>query len=123
MVFLVLFCFVFFFSFFFFFKFCLKTYSTLKMFVLSAQNNFYYCIEFICRKTHEKNSSLNFMSSVGFQASKIWMFSFWKIYHGPTISDKIFGTKWSYSVKLDRKRKAWYLSLHVFNYYLQSPAS
>ena len=30
-------------------------------------------------KGHLKNSSLNFMSSVGLQASKIWMF-FWKIY-------------------------------------------
>ena len=31
-----------------------------------------------------------------------------------TISDKIFGTKWSNPVKLDRKRKAWYLFLRVF---------
>ena len=35
--------------------------------------------ESICRRVCEKKSSLNFMSSVGFQASKIWMF-FWKIY-------------------------------------------
>ena len=37
-----------------------------------------YYIEFICRPC-EKNSSMNFMSSVGFQTSKIWML-FWKIY-------------------------------------------
>ena len=29
----------------------------------------------------------------------------------PTIPDKIFGTKWSNPVKLDRKRKVWYLFL------------
>ena len=32
----------------------------------------------------------------------------------PTIPDKIFGTKWSNPVKLDRKRKVWYLLLRVF---------
>ena len=31
-----------------------------------------------------------------------------------TILDKIFGTKWSNPVKLDRKRKAWYQFLRVF---------
>ena len=31
-----------------------------------------------------------------------------------TIPDKIFGTKWSNPVKLDRKRKVWYLFLRVF---------
>ena len=31
-----------------------------------------------------------------------------------TIADKIFGTKWTNPVKLDRKRKVWYLFLHVF---------
>ena len=30
------------------------------------------------------------------------------------ISDKIFGTKWSNPVKLDRKRKVWYVLLRVF---------
>ena len=33
---------------------------------------------------------------------------------GNTIPDKIFGTKWSNLVKLDRKRKVWYLFLYVF---------
>ena len=33
---------------------------------------------------------------------------------GPAIPDKIFVTKWSNSVKLDRKRKVWYLFLRVF---------
>ena len=32
----------------------------------------------------------------------------------PAIPDKIFGTKWSNPVKLDRKRKVWYLLLRVF---------
>ena len=31
-----------------------------------------------------------------------------------TIPDKIFGTKWSDPVKLDRKRKFWYVFLCVF---------
>ena len=31
-----------------------------------------------------------------------------------TIPDKVFGTKWSGPVKLDRKRKVWYVSLRVF---------
>ena len=30
------------------------------------------------------------------------------------ILEKIFGTKWSDSVKLDRKRKVWYQFLRVF---------
>ena len=40
------------------------------------------------------------------------------LYDGPsghfaysTIQEKIFGTKWSNPVKLDRKRKVWYLFL------------
>ena len=32
----------------------------------------------------------------------------------PTIPDKIFGTKWTNPVKLDRIRKVWYLFLRVF---------
>ena len=31
-----------------------------------------------------------------------------------TILDKIFGTKWSNLVKLDKRRKVWYLFLRVF---------
>ena len=31
-----------------------------------------------------------------------------------TIPDKIFGTKWSNLVKLDKRRKVWYLFLRVF---------
>ena len=42
---------------------------------------FLYYIDFICKRHVKKNSSLNFMSSVGFQAPKIWML-FWKIYCG-----------------------------------------
>ena len=57
-------------------NFALKTYDTLKMFLLSAQNNF--SIMLYSYVHVQKNSSLNFLSLVGFQASKIWMF-FWKI--------------------------------------------
>ena len=32
----------------------------------------------------------------------------------PTISDKIFGSKWNNPVKLERRRKVWYLYLRVF---------
>ena len=39
------------------------------------------------------------------------------------IPDKIFGTKWSNPVKLDRKGKVWYLFLHVFNCFSQSLSS
>ena len=44
------------------------------MFLLSAQNNFYVIMSWYVEGTCEKNSSLNFMSLVGFQASKICMF-------------------------------------------------
>ena len=64
----------------FFFNFALKTYDTLKMLLLSTQNNFYNILsKFMCRRACAKNSILIFMSLVGFQASKIWML-FWKIY-------------------------------------------
>ena len=32
----------------------------------------------------------------------------------PIIPDKIVGTKWNNPVKLDRRRKVWYLLLRVF---------
>ena len=49
------------------------------MFLLSAQNNFYIILSSrVCAK---KNSSLNFMSSVGFHVIKIWVF-FWKKFCG-----------------------------------------
>ena len=47
------------------------------MFLLSAQNNFYVTLSSYVEEHVKKSSSLNLMSSVGFQASKIWMF-FWK---------------------------------------------
>ena len=37
-----------------------------------------------------------------------------------TIPDKISGTKWSNPAKLDRKRKVWYVLLHILNCYWQS---
>ena len=61
------------------FNFALKIYGTLKMFLLSAQNNFYIILSSYVEGHVQKDSSLNFMSSVGFQASKMWMI-FWKIY-------------------------------------------
>ena len=61
----------------FFFNFALKTYGTLKMFVLCAYNNFYIILSSYLKEHVQKNSSLNFMPPVGFQASEIWMF-FWK---------------------------------------------
>ena len=36
------------------FDFAIKTYYTLKMFLLSAQNNFLYYIKFICRRAQDK---------------------------------------------------------------------
>ena len=58
----------------FFSNFVLTTYGTLKMFLLSAQNNF-DIISSLCVEGHvKKNSSLNFVSLVGFQASTICMF-------------------------------------------------
>ena len=46
---------------------------------IKCPKQFLYYIEFICRRAcDKKNSSLNFMSLVGFQASKIWMFFFGK---------------------------------------------
>ena len=39
------------------------------------------------------------------------------------IPDKIFGTKWSNPVKLEKKRKVWYLICVCFNCYLQSLSS
>ena len=61
----------------FFKNFALKTYCNLKMFLLSAQNNFYVTLSSYEEEQVKKSSSLNLMSSVGFQASKIWVF-FWK---------------------------------------------
>ena len=61
-------------DFFFFLNFVLKTYGTLKMFLLSAQKIFYIILSSYVEGHVQKNSSLNFMSPVGFQASKIWNF-------------------------------------------------
>ena len=49
------------------------------MFLLSAHNNFYIILRSYVEDHVKKNSSLNFMSMAGFQASKIWTF-FWKTY-------------------------------------------
>ena len=44
------------------------------MFLLSAQNNFYVIMRSDVEGCVKKNPSLNFLSLVGFQASKICMF-------------------------------------------------
>ena len=46
------------------------------MFLLGAQNNFYIRSSLYVEGHVQKNSSLSFMSSVDFQASKIWIFFF-----------------------------------------------
>ena len=49
----------------------LKTYGTLKMFLLSAQNNFYVILSsYVDRRASERKSTLSFMSLVGFQFAK-----------------------------------------------------
>ena len=55
----------------FFLYFALKYYGTLKIFLLSAQNNAYVILSSYVEGHVRKKSSLNFMSPVGFQASKI----------------------------------------------------
>ena len=51
----------------------MKTSATLKMFLLSAQIFFVILSSYVEGHVNKK-SSLNFMSSVGSQASKSWMF-------------------------------------------------
>ena len=60
------------------------------MLLLSAQNSFYIILSSYLEGHVQKNSSLNFMSLVGFQASKMWMF-FWKFTCGGTL--EIFQTQ------------------------------
>ena len=55
-----------------------NTYGTLSMFLLSVQINFYIILSSYIEGHVKQNSSLNFMSLVGFPASEIWMFFFWK---------------------------------------------
>ena len=73
-----------------FFNFDVKCCCTLKMFLISAQNNFYLLS--ISRRICEKKISVDFMSLVDSQASNIWML-FWKIYCGASfeiISGRLF---------------------------------
>ena len=51
---------------------------TLKMFLLSDLNNFYVILSPYVEEHVQNYSSSNFMSSVDFQVSKIWMFFFGK---------------------------------------------
>ena len=59
--------------FFFFFGFTLNTYGTLKIFLLSSQTIFVLYYYSYVEGIWKKNSSLNFMSSVDFHVSKIWI--------------------------------------------------
>ena len=61
----------------FFKNFAFETYGILKMFLFSAQNNFYITLSSYVEGHMKKSSNLSFMSLVCFQASKVWMF-FWK---------------------------------------------
>ena len=54
------------------------------MFLLSAQKFFLYYMSLYVELYVKKNSRLNLMSSVGSQASKIWMF-FWKKFYGASL--------------------------------------
>ena len=67
------------FSFNFILNFSFKTYGTLKRFQLSTYTNFCILLSSCAEQPVEKNSSLNFMSLVGFQVSKTRIF-YWKIY-------------------------------------------
>ena len=80
------------FSWFFFWNFALITYGTLKIMLLSVQNYFYFTLSSYVQEHVKNSSSLNFMSSVGFQTSKIGMF-FGKIYCGTSFKI-IFRQKW-----------------------------
>ena len=66
------------------FKFCPRNLWHFEDVAIKYPKQILHYIKFICRRACAKNSSLNFMSLVGFQASKIWMF-FWKIYHGASL--------------------------------------
>ena len=62
-----------------FFDFCLQYLCYSEKVPIKCPRQFLYYTRFICRRACEKKYSLNFMSLVGFQVSKIWKF-FWKIY-------------------------------------------
>ena len=44
------------------------------MLILGPQDNFHIILSYYVEKHLKKNSSLNFISSIDFQASEIWMF-------------------------------------------------
>ena len=52
----------------------------MKMFLLSAQKNFYIILSSYVQDYVNKNSSLNFMSSFGFHSNLQNLDGFWKIY-------------------------------------------
>ena len=57
-----------------FFNFAFKTHGTLKMLILGAQDNSHIILSYYVEGHLKKNSNLNFMSSIDFQASKISIF-------------------------------------------------
>ena len=88
------------------------------MFLLSVQNNFYIIWDAYVEGHVKKNSSLNLMSWVGFQASKIWMFFgkiflelFWKSFSGRNNSleppNFWFHNSLPYSLEESRELRDW----------------
>ena len=80
---------------------------------MKCPKQFLCYIDFICRRTCERNSSLNFMYLVGFQASKICM-SFWKIYcrasfEISSVKSPVFGLCDSLTPGLEESRVLRYL--------------
>ena len=54
------------------------------------------------------------MLSMRGKVGRVLMNDFQVFLPSATILERIFGTKWRNPVKLDRKRKVWYLFLLVF---------
>ena len=61
--------------------FCLQKLWNFEGVVIKCPKQFLRYIELICSGSCKKNSSVNFVSLVGFQTSKLWMI-FWKTYCG-----------------------------------------
>ena len=92
--------------------------------------NIFYLLQWKPFKNDEKCFLFHFESSFQSQHIKIFVLNFWScrkndlirkirlnskfVTPQTAIPDRIFGTKWSNPVKLDRKRKVWYLFLRVY---------
>ena len=79
--------------------------------LITLSNNESFCIS--CKRMkHDSLDLPNYVVKQSFNGN-IPLPKFFIIFLRTTIPDKIFGTKWSDSLKLDRKRKVWYLFLRV----------